>query len=186
MCEFISWKKGPDGHMYFLTDNDVFSPHGRETLAGTKDNDVLGHGAITAYYGKETEDFSQGENRDFWQKHEFPPEISKHLKSPETLLATWGKMLKQYLQPDDAYYIIKNAPEPWRSALADICIEHVVKDANYSYSTILYVKGLTQEQKATIVEVVAKSARYSYFTLCDVKGLTEEQRTLLRKASKGY
>jgi hypothetical protein len=51
MCEFISWKVADGEEVLFLTDEEVFSSFGREKLAGNQDNDILGHGAINAYYG---------------------------------------------------------------------------------------------------------------------------------------
>jgi len=181
MCEFVSWKKDSLGEVFFLTDKDVFSPHGRSTLLGTKDNDVFGHGAITAFYGKAVAYLAQFENKKFWKKSSFPAEIATHLESPETLLDTWGNMLRRYLQPDDAYYILTNAPEPWRSALFDICFDHVVKDPEYTYNTLIHVKGLTRAQRNTLVKGVVKDAFYACETLYDVKGLTEIQRNALIK-----
>lgn len=211
MCEFISWKKNSLGEVFFLTDKDVFSPHGRSTLKGTKDNDVFGHGAIRAFYGEATAYLAEFENKRFWNKASFPAEIAVHLESPETLLDTWGNMLKQYLQPDDAYYILTNAPEPWRSALFDICLSHVVKDTEYALDTLVHVKGLTRAQinilvkgvaqrahnayealrhtksltkvqKNILIEGIIQNARHTYQALLDIKGLTETQRNVLVKS----
>lgn len=186
MCEFISWKKDPNGHIYFLTDNKVFSAHGREALVGTMHNDVLGHGAIDAYYGLKTRSYTQYERKNFWDKDNYPKEIRIHLESPKTLLATWGKMLKQHLEPDDAFYILLNAPEPWKSALIGICIEHVAKNTGYACRTLLYIESLAEEQKDILVKAVARDAEYAYCTLHYVENLTEEQKKLLRELAESY
>ena len=147
MCDFISWKVTADGQVLFLTDEDVFSSFGRQSLKGTKDNDILGHGAIDAYYGEKAKLLKHYENKDFWHKVLFPEEIARHLESPQTLLNTWGKMLKQALQPDDAHYILLAAPDPWMSAIADILVKAVSRDAEYSYRTLCDVEILTDEHE---------------------------------------
>ena len=184
MCEFISWKKDSQGSVFFLTDNEVFSPRGRETLKGTKDNDYIGHGAIDAFFGSATHNLSQFENQNFWDNTPFPPQIAVHLESPQTLLDTWGKILRESLQPDDAYYILTHAPEPWRAALMDICFRHVIKDSGYSYRILCDIKNLTEVQTNTLVKEVAKNLRYSYYTLWDVENLTQTQIALLRNSSR--
>ena len=181
MCEFISWKKDSQGSVFFLTDNEVFSPHGRETLKDTKDNDYIGHGAIDAFFGSATHNLSQFENQNFWDNTPFPPQIAVHLESPQTLLDTWGKILRESLQPNDAYYILTHAPQPWRSALMDICLRHVTKDSRYSYCTLRDVKNLTEQQTDTLIKGITKNSSYSYYTLRDVKNLTEQQINILIK-----
>ncbi|HBT80559.1 MAG: hypothetical protein UW46_C0001G0101 [Candidatus Yanofskybacteria bacterium GW2011_GWF1_44_227] len=179
MCDFISWKKDIKGNIYFLTDKDVFSPHGRETLRGTMHNDILGHSAIDAFYGPVTESLPQFENRDFWDKTQFPPEIAIHLESPETLFDTWSKMLKRSLQPDDASYILIRAPELWRSAFMDICIPRVAEDVTDASSVLCEVGDLPETQKDILIEGVAKSAEYASDVLRDVKNLTNTQKGIL-------
>jgi hypothetical protein len=179
MCDFVSWKQDSEGNIFFLTDKDVFSPYGRETLGGTRDHDVLGHGAITAYFGDATRYYSQYENKVFWNKQGFPPQIAVHLESPKTLLQTWGRMLKQALQPDDALFILANAPEPWNSALRSICINHITKGVDDSYDTLVRVRGLTTAEKDALINSVVKEPRFAYKTLWDVTNLTKTQKDVL-------
>lgn len=187
MCDFISWKENPStGRVFFLKDNDVFSPHGRETLRESKDNDVLGHSAIDAYCGPASHGLRQHENRHFWDKTslpQFPPEIAVHLESPETLLNAWGKTLRYYLQPDDAFYILKFAPEPWRSALESICMKHVAKSAEYSFNALLEFKNLTPDQKKTLIAVIVQDGSYSDNTLLNVQNLTRGQVSILIRSA---
>lgn len=136
MCDFISWidvvDKNGEKHCLFLTDQDIFSSYGRKTLKGTMDNDILGHGAIRAYYNIENIDSQyrrcyQKEDKEFW-KGIVPSQIAKFLKSPETLLKTWGKMLEMTLQTDDAAFILTHAPKRWiRSRLGDLCVKTIAK-----------------------------------------------------------
>lgn len=183
MCEFISWKK-VESEILFLTDKDVFSSHGRETLRDNKDNDILGHRAIETFYGQSAIGGANFEDTDFWKRGNYPPEIAKFLKSPQTLLNTWGRMLRRALQPDDACYILINAPPRWRKALSDICLDVVSKSAHYSCNTFCDVKGLTNKQKDILIEAVSKDANCSCYTLRDIKGLTDKQRSILEKAQR--
>lgn len=190
MCEFISWieAKMPDNtvQVLFLKDEDVYSSYGRDKLKGCRDNDYIGHGAIRTYFDLDTSPAkrTQYENKEFWKKENFPPEIARYLESPETFLNTWGKMIQTCFQPDDAYFVLTHAPEPWLSALFDIMVDWVATDVVYSYCVLRKVKGLTKIQKDKLVDRVATDTEYSYDILDEVKGLTEAQKNKLKKASK--
>lgn len=185
MCELISWieAKMSDNtvQVLFLTDKDVFSSYGRDKLKGCKDNDYLGHGAIRTYFdlNKSQATLKERENKEFWNKEGFPPEIAQYLESPKTFLNTWGKMVKTCLQPDDAYFVLTNAPKPWLSALSDIMVDRVTTDAYGSYCVLRNVKGLTEAQRDRLIDRVAIDAGLSCDTLCDVKGLTKIQKDKL-------
>lgn len=183
MCEFISWKQGSDGTVYFLTDNDVFSSFGRKVLKGSKDNDILGHGAIDAFFNQRTITMEQFECRNFWEKDQFPPEIAVHLESPETLIKTWGKMLKQALRPDDIQYILDNAPKTWEKALVDLCIECMARDAECALAILQGIQNLTEEQKSFLVKGAARDTECAFAALQDIKNLTEEQKGILIKGA---
>ncbi|MBI2064608.1 MAG: hypothetical protein HYT62_00970, partial [Candidatus Yanofskybacteria bacterium] len=123
MCDFISWIEsgvGSDKKVFFLTDADVFSPHGRNTLVGSRDNDYLGHSAIRAFFGNTLDYQVKKEDRNFWVPENYPSEIANRLSSPQTIRETWGKILKQSLQQDDVGYILRNAPKDLVSALIDL------------------------------------------------------------------
>ena len=110
MCEFISWIEY-NGRLYYLTDSEIFSDDGKIKLAGCKDNDFLGHGAIIKYYGLEKAK-NQGklvemENRDFW-KENIPAELAEKIKNFDK---NWGKTWKKYFMNDDLCYIIRYCPE---------------------------------------------------------------------------
>jgi len=210
MPDFISWKRRKsDRNIFFLTDNEVFSPLGRKVLAGVRDSDILGCRAIETYYGAAAETAKAHGYRNFWNKFGYPREIAKHLESPETLKATWGKMLEMALHPNDALYILTNAPELWRSALLEILLGAIAKDADCSYRALCaphvfavgekreilvggvarstersydalhYLKNLTERERDILVGAVAKDAEYSYEAICYLKGFTERQRDIL-------
>ena len=184
MCEFISWKE-TDGEVLFLTDKDVFSSHGREMLRNNRDNDVLGHGAIDAFFGESAKGAEQCEDQNFWIKDNYPPEIAQHLKNPQTFLSTWGRVLKKSLRADDAVYIIENSPKRWRDALADILLNAIARgDAYTSYCTLIGVAGLSRKQKDVLIQAIAKDkdTDYSYDTLCEVRGLSKKQEDILVQA----
>lgn len=188
MCEFLSWKVGPDGHCYFLTDKDVYSSHGRDTLGGCQDNDFIGHGAINAFYNGKTVTFTtEGENKAFWRPANYPKAIAEYLQSPETVLDTWGRMLKSSLQPDDAYYILSNAPKRWRIAFMELCLPVIAKSVYYVPETLRDVSELNPAQRQLLVKAVIENDddESAYETLSHVKNLTPAQRqSLVRKVAK--
>lgn len=219
MCDALSWieAKMPDDTMQvlFLKDENVYSSYGRDKFKDCQDNDYIGHGAIRAYFDLDTSPatLTQHENREFWNKENFPPEIARYLESPETFLNTWGKMIQTCFQPDDAYFVLTNAPKSWLSALLDIMVDRVATHEKSSYHALCYAKGLTEAQKDKIVDRVATeaeyssyalryakrltkiqkdklvdrvatNAEYSYYALCYAKGLTKIQKDKLKKASK--
>ncbi len=184
MCEFLSWKVGPDGHCYFLTDKDVYSSHGRDTLSECQDNDFIGHGAIDVFYNFKTGSFDEGENKNFWNPANYPKAIAEYLKSPETVLNTWGRMLKSSLQTDDAYYILTNAPKPWRIAFMELCLPIIAKSVYYIPDTLRDVSELTPAQRQPMIRALIESddGEYAYETLKYVKRLTPAQRQSLVRA----
>lgn len=114
MCDFISWKEVTEGgetHLFYLTDEEVFSKEGLKKFKECRDNDVIGHGAIDLFFalhgaGKDHE------VRDFWNTDKFPKEIAEKLKSFD---AHWGKMWKSgAFQADDLQYIVENGPKEWK------------------------------------------------------------------------
>jgi hypothetical protein len=79
MCNFISWIE-KDNKLFYLTDKEVFSAHGREKLSGWRDNDVLGHGAIREFWGLKY-GFECEEN-DFWTD-DLPEELINLINNKE-------------------------------------------------------------------------------------------------------
>lgn len=123
MCDFISWIE-KDGEILFLTDKDVFSARGRELFGDCKDNDVLGHGAIRRYYGKDGVPLQCGkdhEQRDFWNIENLPSEIQAlHPEDPHSFMRHWGQMWNGGLfQSDDLCCIIYYAHEEWKAKAWD-------------------------------------------------------------------
>ena len=120
MCDFISYVEVQRyGKIVplFLTDDDVFSPHGRETLQGTMDNDCLGHGAIRAFYGLRVGEGIDCEKVNFWDKEAqkgMPEVLRKMLKTSKTFLCHWGKMFEKSFTEDDLYQIIRRAPPKYK------------------------------------------------------------------------
>ena len=118
MCDFVSWievRRGLKKHILYLTDKDVFSSHGREVFppSETRDNDVLGHGAIRKYYGLKSSEGVEHEYRDFWNLHKLPQEIAEKVKN---FNVHWGKMFSSSVfQIDDLKYIVKHGPDEWKA-----------------------------------------------------------------------
>ena len=106
MCEPISWIE-KDGELFYLTDREVFSKHGREVFgAKHKDNDLLGHNAIRLYWN--LKGGTQHENTSLWDPDSYPAEIGELLKDIETFKKNWGRMLSRGMfMSDDLCYIIK-------------------------------------------------------------------------------
>lgn len=113
MCEFISWIE-KDGGIFFLSDKEVFSEEGKESLKGCEHNDFLGHGAIRSFY-----DIKGGvdkEKRDFWNG-DLPKELQAAVNNFDT---HFGGMLREgYFQNDDLRYIISCAPDKWKAKAAE-------------------------------------------------------------------
>ncbi len=123
MCDFISWVE-KDGEVLFLTDKEVYSKRGRELFGDCKDNDVLGHGAIRKYYGKDGKLLVGGWNHEegfFWKVERLPKEIqSLHPEYPDQFMQRWGRMWNGgFFQNDDLRYIICYAPEAWKEKAAE-------------------------------------------------------------------
>lgn len=106
MCEFISWIERKEG-LYYLTAKDIPLQCEGTVLAGCKDNDFLGHGAIRLFFGldlkQETVREESKENRNFWEG-----------TLPAQIKSVWnaGELdgLLKYLQQDDINYIVEHAP----------------------------------------------------------------------------
>ena len=151
MCQFVSWIELPEGApcgVLFLTDKEVYSEVGKEKLTGVQDNDVIGHGAIRAFYGLKPNEGTQREITAFWKKKSFPPEIARYLESPETLIDTWGRMLKSgAIDYETAFSIMNEAPKLWREGLSGICLDIFSRDADYSYRALRDIKGFTEVQR---------------------------------------
>jgi hypothetical protein len=114
MCEFISWKaveRNGETHLFYLTDQEVFSKEGTKKFKDCRDNDVLGHGAIDRFFelnGKGR----QYEVQDFWNLKNLPQEIAEKVQHFD---AHWGKMFNSgAFQSDDLEYIIQNGPPEWK------------------------------------------------------------------------
>ncbi|MHB9010634.1 MAG: hypothetical protein ACYC49_00180 [Ignavibacteriaceae bacterium] len=114
MCEFISWKaveRNGETHLFYLTDQEVFSKEGTKKFKDCQDNDVLGHGAIDRFFelnGKGR----QYEVQDFWNLKKLPQEIASKVQHFD---AHWGKMFNSgAFQSDDLEYIVQNGPQEWR------------------------------------------------------------------------
>lgn len=113
MCDFISWKsieKDGETHLFYLTDQEVFSKKGKEKFRDCRDNDVIGHGAIDKFFelnGKGR----KHEVQDFWNLHKLPKEIAEKVQHFD---AHWGKMFASgTFQIDDLGYIVRNGPKEW-------------------------------------------------------------------------
>jgi hypothetical protein len=80
MCEFISWIE-KDGHVLFLTANDIFNTQRGKELREYCQNrhDWIGHGAIRFYY--QLENGVERECTDFSSTNNFPAEIVSAIKS---------------------------------------------------------------------------------------------------------
>jgi len=111
MCDFISWVELPEGQIAYLTDQEVFSKWGKERLGGCRHNDVLGHGAIRAYYGISKDRGLDREQRNFWDTSKLPEELAEKVRHFEE---HWGDMWRKSFRGDDLLYIVEHAPGKWR------------------------------------------------------------------------
>ena len=113
MCNFLSWVS-VEGKLFYLTDQDVYSEAGKEKLAGCKDNDILGHGAIRKFYG-----LLSGldcERQDFWAD-DLPKELKLKLKNFDK---HWGRMWRsRVFQNNDLFYIIYSSRSPWKGKASE-------------------------------------------------------------------
>ena len=103
MCEYVSWIE-KDGKLLYLSDDDVYSSHGRKKLSGLQDNDAIGHGAIRAYYGLARYEGTDHERTDWWAR-DLPDEIKSHVRSGRCV-----KILREGLCWDGLDHIARNAP----------------------------------------------------------------------------
>ncbi len=126
MCGFISWIEtsliSPKSGLFYLTDAQAYSDRGKEVLAGAQDNDILGHGAIRAFYdlgqvGKEHE------VTDFWNLEKLPSELQEKIRNFDLY---WGRMFRSgCFQDDDLRHILLHAPSGWREkAWTQLLMQH--------------------------------------------------------------
>ena len=121
MCEFVSWIEHRD-QILFLTDAEVFSPHGKEVLQGSRGIDFLGHGAIRAFYGIPGYVGVEHEDRRFWKMELYPEPIRKKLK--EGFDANWGKMFA-FFREEDLFWILQNHPDiSWKRRAFEALKKH--------------------------------------------------------------
>ena len=148
MCDFISWKE-VDGQILFLTDKEVYSSRGLELFDDSKDNDVIGHGAINKYFGIDKKVGTEYEKRIFWDKNsdpKIPDVILEKLETVESFMKHWGKMFTSgCFQNDDLRYIIKYADEPytqlaWKQLLkqnpSNDDLHYIIEYANEPYRSL--------------------------------------------------
>jgi hypothetical protein len=163
MPTFISWIRKDNGEVLFLTDKEIFSRLGEEKLQGDIRNFLLSQRAIRAFFGKEAYGRPFLETK-FWNKDRYPAEIAEHLKSPKTLLDTWGQTIKLGLPPEEAYNILRNAPEEWRNGLFEVLLEVIAQNARIA-RTALCAEGLSGQQRTALIETISKNPSEAHFTL---------------------
>lgn len=116
MCDFISWieltKNGKTG-VLFLTDAEVYDdPLGKEKLRLCQHNDLIGHGAIRAYYGLMVHEGKEHEQRHFWNAT-LPPIIAEKIADFDL---HWGRMFSNgVFQLNDLRWLICNAPARFKT-----------------------------------------------------------------------
>jgi hypothetical protein len=129
VCDFISWID-VDGKLLYLTDADVKSSHGRHALEDVQDNDVLGHGAIRAYYSMSQYQGVNHERRDFWAD-DLPDEIKKVVKS-----GACANMIKLSFEMHDIDYVVRSAPVAVRRQLADYGLTRMYVRNGATYTVV--------------------------------------------------
>ena len=117
MCELKSWIN-KDGKIYHLTDWDLLDECIKKRLAGCKDNDYLGHGAIRKAYN--IEGGAEHEEQDIWDLDKFPKEIADTLQHFDKYYS-W--QWEHCMQSDDLTYIILNGSEPWKEKACEQLIK---------------------------------------------------------------
>jgi hypothetical protein len=115
MASFLSWiQVAIEGQeqVLFLTDADVFGPHGRCILKDTKGRDWLGHNAIIEYYGV-TQRYTKHEEQRFWDA-QLPPEAAGKLGGIEQFMRHWGRIWHSgAFDNDDLCYLCVFATPGW-------------------------------------------------------------------------
>ena len=147
MCEFISWIE-KDGEILFLTDAEIYSAHGRETLKGTKHNDVLGHGAIRAFYG--ITGGVEREDRQFWEA-KLPDRLRKCVDEFDR---HWGKTWETAFQNDDLTYIILYAPYAWQAKAWEQLLKQKPTNDDLTYIIIYAPYAWRAKAKALLKQIV--------------------------------
>ena len=153
MCDPISWIE-KDKELFYLTDKDVFSKHGREVFGEKyKDNDLLGHNAIRLYWN--LKGGTQHENTSLWEPDSYPAEIGELLKDIDTFKKNWGRMLSRGMfMSDDLRYIIEYGTSEyqdlaWNQLLKqepsnnDLC--YMIKYGTFKYQDLAWNQLLKQE-----------------------------------------
>jgi len=148
MCEFISWIVS-GGKLFYLTDQDIFSEHGREVLAGCKDNDFLGHGAIREFWN--LQGGAEKEERDFWNFEKLPKELALMVRDFDK---HWSKTFKTYFQNDDLRHIIYDAPNEWKAKALGQLLKQ--KPGNSGLTGIIIYAHAPEELKAKVWKQLLK------------------------------
>ncbi len=119
MYGFVSWIEY-DGKVFFLTDEEVFSPKGmgmfrllshHSFFHGT--NSVIYHDAIREYFSLEPDQGTCCIQKDFWNTDTLPEPLDILLATPKSFLATWGRVFDGRFLLPDFFYIICHAPESY-------------------------------------------------------------------------
>ncbi len=114
MCGFISWITH-NGKVLFLTDKEVFSAKGKRLLAEYHGNDIFSYSAIRKYFSLTLSQGNECGQDDFWNAETLPEPLKTFFATPESLLATWGKMFESgVFENQDLHYIICRAPKAYK------------------------------------------------------------------------
>jgi hypothetical protein len=145
MSNFISWVEHQD-EIYFLTDNEVFSPEGIRMLGSCKDSDVLSHDAIRMFFSVEHTAINK-KQRAFWNTDTIPEILRALLATPEMFLSVWGRMLEHgVFQADDFYYIARYAPREWKSIFWEQALKTFKHNSHWAYRARRHAQNLSQEE----------------------------------------
>jgi hypothetical protein len=187
MGRFISWIElpalgGTVPRVLFLTDKDVYSKVGLEILFELRGSLLIGHEAIRAFYDLKPNEGTPCENTMFWEKENFPSEIAQYLESPQTLIDTWGRMLREAMDSGTALSIMKEAPRGWGESLSETCLDVISRNAGCSYLALRDFEWLPEDQRDRLVEAISADKYWSHVTMDELESLTEGQRDILADA----
>ncbi len=189
MCDFVSWVEYSSKgilEILFLTDEEVFSSRGRETLIGTQDNDPLGHGAIRQFFNLGSFGFDH-EIKDFWNLYKLPKKIAEKLKTPEDFDRNFGRMFRKFFQNDDLMFIAQSAPDAYRER----AYEQLLKRTRLSDEDIVYIlKYAPNIFKERLCEQLLKRTLPEYELRSIIKyapeSYKEKFKKLIRERCGGY
>lgn len=183
MCDFISWINN-GGDVYFLTDKEIRSPHMKEVAPGwnkTKE-DVVGHGAISAYYNVTG---VHKEDRRFWEPDRYPESIARCIKDFEQY---FSRMFRECVTEDRVANALLDAPKPWKKRLLNIlkrASKARIENIQCSLEDMLPTKAQWAELSPLFHDGIA-SPKEAFDKILSLSGCANEQYNIINSWVKKF